>query len=252
MKRLDNCSQVFLRSPRLVAELIGHSNIRKNDLVLDIGAGTGVITGVLAGRCKTVYAIETEPRAADKLRQNAARFDNVKVAQADILRYPLPTGPYKVFANIPFHLSSPIVQRLAFADNAPKSMYLIVQKQFANKLLANDKHFTSQLGAQLAPWWAVRIRKPLRKTDFWPHPAVDTVLLEIKKREDPLLQLNTMDKYHEFIVKAFETPAFYQRLPLNRVGISPELTPSQLTGEQWSALYTVNLQPRPTRGNTRP
>lgn len=241
MKRLDEYSQVFLRSPRLVAELIGHSNIRKNDLVLDIGAGSGIIASILAGRCKTVYAIEPEPRVAETLRQNTARFTNVKVIQADILRYPLPPGPFKVFSNIPFHLSSPIVKQLTLVPNPPKSIYLIVQKQFANKLLANDKHFTSQLGAQLAPWWSVRIRKPLRKTDFWPHPAVDTVLLEIKQRAEPLLPAAVAAQYREFITTAFETPGFYKKLPLAKTAINPEFTPSQLTAEQWASLYNSTL-----------
>lgn len=237
MKRLDEHSQVFLRDPRLVAELIGHSNIRKNDLVLDIGAGSGIITAVLAGRCKTVFAIEPEPRMAEKLRQNTADHANVKVVQADFLRYNLPPGPYKVFSNIPFHLSSPIMQRLVFAPNPPTSIYLIVQKQFANKLLANDKHFTSQLGAWIAPWWTVRIRKPLKKTDFWPHPAVDTVLLEVKPRPEPLLPPKTAADYRRFITKAFETPNFYHSLPLASANINPIHTPSQLTGEQWATLY---------------
>ena len=239
MKRLDQYSQVYLRSPRLVAELIGHSNIRKNDLVLDIGAGVGIITAILAGRCKTVYAIEPENGAASKLRENTARFGNVKVVQQDFLRYDLPPGPYKVFSNIPFHLSSPIVQKLIWAPNPPKSIYLIVQKQFANKLLANDRHFTSQLGAQLAPWWTVRVRRPLKKTDFWPHPAVDTVLMEIKQRPEPLLPITSMQNYRDFIVTAFESPAIYKKLPLNRADINPEFTPSQLTGEQWAKLYSA-------------
>ena len=238
MKRLDQHSQVYLRNPHLVGELIGHSNIRKNDLVLDIGAGIGIIAAVLAGRCKMVYAIEPENGAASKLRENTARFDNVKVVQQDFLRYELPPGPYKVFSNIPFHLSSPIVQKLVWAPNPPKSIYLIVQKQFANKLLATDRHFTSQIGAQIAPWWAVRIRRPLKKTDFWPHPAVDTVLLEIKQHPEPLLKAGAAASYRGFITKAFETPAFYHSLPLAAAGINPELTPSQLTGEQWAKLFT--------------
>jgi len=238
MKRLDQHSQVYLRNPHLVGELIGHSNIRKNDLVLDIGAGIGIIAAVLAGRCKMVYAIELENGAASKLRENTARFDNVKVVQQDFLRYELPPGPYKVFSNIPFHLSSPIVQKLVWAPNPPKSIYLIVQKQFANKLLATDKHFTSQVGTQIAPWWAVRIRRPLKKTDFWPHPAVDTVLLEIKQRPEPLLKPGAAVSYRGFITKAFEAPAFYHSLPLAAAGINPELTPSQLTGEQWAKLFT--------------
>lgn len=239
MKRLDEFSQVFLRSPRLVAELIGHSNIRKCDLVLDIGAGVGTITSVLAGRAKMVYAIESEPRAFEKLRQNTAKFANVKLTRGDFMQYDLPPGPYKVFANIPFHLSSPIVQRLTGAPNPPKSMYLIVQKQFANKLLANDRHFTSQLGASIAPWWSVRIRKPLKKTDFYPHPAVDTVLLEIKQRPEPFLAAQKMHDYQTFIKQAFESPQTFKSLPFTKAGINPGLTPSQLTGEQWATLYNL-------------
>jgi 23S rRNA (adenine-N6)-dimethyltransferase len=242
MKRLDEYSQVFLRSPRLVAELIGHSDIKKSDLVLDIGAGTGVITSVLAGRCKQVYAIEPEPRAADTLRKNTAGYGNVKVTQGSFLDYPLPPGGYKVFANIPFHLSSPIVKRLTEAANPPKSIYLIVQKQFANKLLANDRHFTSQLGAIVAPWWKVRIRKPLRKTDFTPPPAVDTVLLEIKRRTEPLVPAAHAARYHAFIKQSFEAPGAFHKLPLTKAKISPELTPSMLTGEQWANLYQLTLK----------
>lgn len=226
-----------MRSPRLVAELIGHSNIRKNDLVLDIGAGTGVIAAALARRCKMVYAIEPEPGAFAKLRQNTAEAPNIKAVSQDFLLYALPPGPYKVFANIPFHLSSPIVQKLAWAPNPPKSIYLIVQKQFAHKLLANNQHFTSQLGAQIAPWWTVRIRRPLKKTDFWPHPNVDTVLVEIKQRPEPLLPQNVAATYKALITKAFESPAFYRTLPLAAANINPELTPSQLTSEQWAQLY---------------
>lgn len=240
MKQRNEYSQVFLRSPRLVAELIGHSNIRKNDLVLDIGAGTGIIAAVLAGRCKMVYALEPEPRIAATLRSNTAKFPNVKVVQADILHYNLPPGPYKVFANIPFHLSSPIVHHLTCAANPPKSMYVIVQKQFANKLLANNRHFTSQLGASIAPWWAVRIRRPLKKSDFYPQPAVDTALLELKPRESALLPAAARQAYTAFITTAFESPATYRQLPLAQASISPELTPSQLTAEQWVALYIAS------------
>jgi 23S rRNA (adenine-N6)-dimethyltransferase len=240
MKRLDSYSQHFLRSPRLVAELIGHSNIRPRDLVLDIGAGSGVISAVLASRAGRVIALETEPSALATLRRNMAPFDNVKVINGSILSYTLPTEPYKVFANIPFHLSSPIVHLLTESPNSPKAIYLIVQKQFGLKLLADDRHFTSQLGASLAPWWSVRIRKPLRKTDFTPPPAVDTVLLEMKRREEPLLPASEAERYRELIHNSFDKPAYFAKLPRVKVGINPERTPSQLTGEQWIALYGLS------------
>ena len=87
VKRLDSYSQNFLVSPRLVLELIGHSNLRKNDLVLDIGAGSGVISSALARRVRQVIALEAEPHTADKLRHNMAKFPNVEVVEADFLKW---------------------------------------------------------------------------------------------------------------------------------------------------------------------
>lgn len=176
-------SQHFLRSPRLALMLIGHSNIKKRDLVLDIGAGSGVITYALSKRCRKVIAIEPDQKTADKLRQNLARqgITNVEVVEQDFLDYDLPAEPYKVFSNPPFHLSSKIVHKLLAAENQPDSFYLILQKQFALKLLNTDRHYTSQLGQALIQKYQTKIRYPLRPTDFTPPPAVPTVLFEAKK-----------------------------------------------------------------------
>lgn len=176
-------SQHFLRSPRLALMLIGHSNIKKRDLVLDIGAGSGVITYALSKRCRKVIAIEPDQKTADKLRQNLARqgIANVEVVEQDFLDYDLPAEPYKVFSNPPFHLSSKIVHKLLAAENQPDSFYLILQKQFALKLLNTDRHYTSQLGQALIREYQTKIRYPLRPADFTPPPAVPTVLFEAKK-----------------------------------------------------------------------
>lgn len=232
MKRLDSYSQHFLKSPRLVAELIGHTTIRKNDVVYDLGAGSGIITSVLAGRVKHVFAIEIEPDALKKLHQNLDHVDNVTIVKSDIMHLELPNTPYKIFANIPFHLSSPIVHFLTESDNRPKAIFLIVQKQFANKLLANMRHFTSQLGAELAPLYTARIRKPLRKTDFTPPPAVDTVLLELKLRAEPLISLDQSPRYRAFIKKAFTDQTYFRVIAPN-----PEKRPSELDGEAWAKLF---------------
>jgi 23S rRNA (adenine-N6)-dimethyltransferase len=128
------------------------------DLVLDIGAGSGAITAVLARRCKSVIAYESEPRAADLLTKNMARYVNVTIKRSDFLAATVPETPYKVFANIPFHLSSPIVRKLVTAERAPTSVYLIVQKQFAQKMITTGSHFHGALGMSIAPWWVARIR----------------------------------------------------------------------------------------------
>ena len=163
--------------------MIGHSNLKKRDLVVEIGAGSGVITSALAHRVRQVIAVEPDPATAAKLRQNLAsrQIENVTVVERDFLEMELPDEPYKIFSNPPFHLSSQIINKPLDAKNPPESFYLILQKQFALKLLNTDRHYTSQLGLRLIQRYQTKIRLPLKNTDFTPPPAVPTVLFEAKK-----------------------------------------------------------------------
>lgn len=176
-------SQHFLRSPKLALILIGHSNLKKRDTVIEIGAGSGVITSALAHRVKYVIAIEPDHITAEKLRTNLKKrnITNVKIVEQDFLDYNLPLTPYKVFSNPPFHLSSKIIHKLIEANNPPESFYFILQKQFALKLLNTDRHYTSQLGMQLIQNYKTKIRLPLKPNDFTPPPAVPTVFFEAKR-----------------------------------------------------------------------
>ena len=192
--RLD---QNFLRSPKLALFLIGHSNIKKRDLVIDIGAGSGVITSALAKRCKKVIAVEKDAETAKRLRENLARqnISNVEVFEGDFREMKLPDEPYKVFANPPFSLSAEVFYKLLNLENLdgkickkegeaprrPEAIYLILQKQLALKLIITERHYNSQLGRLLTEDYATRIRLPLKPTDFTPPPKVPTVLFEAKK-----------------------------------------------------------------------
>jgi 16S rRNA A1518/A1519 N6-dimethyltransferase RsmA/KsgA/DIM1 with predicted DNA glycosylase/AP lyase activity len=239
MKRLAHYSQYFLRSPRLVKELVGHSSIGKSDLVYDIGAGSGIISSVLAQRCKAVVAVEPEPRMALKLKANMKHHSNVTVYQGDFLIMPLPQESYKIFANIPFHLSSPIVRRITEIPTPPIATYLIVQKQFANKLLSDSDQFTGQLGMLIGPWFTVRIRKRLQRTDFWPHPNVDTVLLEIISRPEALISSSQRTIYHQFTAECFSDPKKFARMPLRSLRLPSNIKPSQMKLTQWVALFNT-------------
>lgn len=178
--RKHQLSQHFLRSPRLALMLIGHSNLKKRDLVIDIGAGSGVITSALSKRVNAVIAVEPDHDTAVKLRDNLGDVENITIVEEDFLEMKLPSSPYKIFANPPFHLSSAILHKLLEAENPPESIYLILQKQFALKLLNTDRHYTSKLGLELTKKYQTKIRYPLKSTDFTPPPAVPTVLFEAK------------------------------------------------------------------------
>ena len=239
MKRLPSFSQNFLRSPQLVKELVGHTNIGKNDVVYDIGAGSGVVTSVLAHAAHSVVAVEIDPRMAEKLRTNMQKFDNVVVYQADFMALPLPHTPYKVFANIPFSLSSQIVHRLTETAYPPAATYLIVQEQFARKLLPDNKGYTNQLAISLGAEFAVRVRRKLRPTDFYPHPKVPTVLLEVVRRSQPLIAKQDLPMFKQFVTGAFTDPRKLWRAPLHDAGFSATAAPSSLTLEQWVQLFTL-------------
>jgi 23S rRNA (adenine-N6)-dimethyltransferase len=239
MKRLHTFSQNFLRNPRLVAELIGHTSIKPSDIVYDIGAGSGVVTSVLAKRCHSVVAVEIDPRMATKLRDNMRQFTNVSVYQADFLTMPLPQTPYKVFANIPFSLSSAVVHKLTETPFPPDDAYLIVQKQFAQKLLPESNRFTNQLAIILGPQFAVRVRRHLLRTDFTPAPHVDTVLLEIKRRPVSLVDKEDLPMFQQFVTGCFTDSRTFAKAPLAAAGIMPGVKASDLTLSQWIALFAI-------------
>ena len=224
-RRVATHGQHFLHGSRLIGELVGHSNIRRRDTVIDIGAGSGAISAVLARRAACVIAYENESQALILLRRNMARYGNVKIVAQDFLRAELPREPYKVFANIPFSLSSKIVAKLAFADAPPRAIYLIVQKQFAQKLVLDSAHFHSALGQALAPWWAVRIRRPLRRSDFTPPPAV-------KLRAEPLLDPALARNFSTFVYNCYHDPRAFRQL------YRGDLKPSQLNTQQWLACFS--------------
>ena len=100
--------QNFLRSPRFALFLIGHSNIKKRDLVIEIGAGSGVITSALARRCKKVITVEKDSETAERLQKNLKqqKIENVEIFIGDFREMILPNEPYKVFSNPPFSLSA--------------------------------------------------------------------------------------------------------------------------------------------------
>jgi 16S rRNA A1518/A1519 N6-dimethyltransferase RsmA/KsgA/DIM1 with predicted DNA glycosylase/AP lyase activity len=238
MKRLSHYSQNFLRSPKLVESLIARSTLTKSDVVYDIGAGSGVISSVLARTVQKVVAVEYDERVAQTLTDNMRQFSNVEVKIGDVLKLDFPSTPYKIFANIPFHLSSPIIQSFMNSPTSPQSAYLIVQKQFGRKLVATDtSHFTGQLGMVLGAEYRVKIIKSLNKTDFWPHPAVDTVFIELVKRSEPLVAKDRLNAYAKFTSECFSDPKKLAKMPLEIIGQTIGASPSRLSLDQWVMLF---------------
>ena len=105
-------SQNFLVDHRAIDALVDGSGVGDGDLVLDIGAGNGLISTALARRGAQVQAIERDPALAERLRAKFATWPSVTVVEADVLAMPLPAESFRVVANIPFGITTDILHHL--------------------------------------------------------------------------------------------------------------------------------------------
>ena len=192
-------AQNFLRSRQLVDRLLDRSSIVPDDLVYEIGPGRGRITERLARRCRQVVAIEKDPRLAVLLRHRLAGTPNVVVREADFLRYDLPRGPYKVFASIPFNVTTEIVTKLTAASRPPDDAYLIVQREAAARIAGSPRELL--YGLLLKPWFEPSVVHRFRRTDFAPVPRVEAVLLRLRKRGPPLVGPRESQLYRDFVTQ---------------------------------------------------
>lgn len=248
-------SQNFLRDSRLIASLIERSNISKNDLVFEIGAGSGIITTELLKHAQKVVAFELDLNLIKKLTHIFAGNLRLDLKCGNFLEFSLPNIPYKVFSNIPFNITSAIIKKLTFSGSSPLDSYLIVQKEAALKFSGKpfcDKN--SLISALLYPWFEFRVVHEFKRGDFFPRPNVDSVLLEIKKRDDSLVNNNDKDDYRDFVVFAFSqfSPNILEDLEKvlgrqeiltlsRKLNFSAKQKPSEINFENWLDLFNLFL-----------
>lgn len=119
-------SQNFLHSNSLVKNLIALSKISKQDNILEIGPGKGIITQNLSKASKSVTAIELDEKLAEELKTKF-KGSNVKIVKGDFLDYKVQSYEYKVFSNIPFNITANIINKLLGSKNQPTQLFLIMQ-----------------------------------------------------------------------------------------------------------------------------
>lgn len=244
-------SQNFTQNSQLLDELVKKSHITSTDLVVDIGAGHGEITRVLANHCRAVVAIEKDQKLYNQLRQDFAGQQNVTILNLDVLDYQFPTTPYKVFSNIPFNLTSDIVRHLSSQQNLATDIFLFAQKEAANQFCGLPKESLKSL--LLKPIFFPSVIHSFRRTDFRPVPRVDVVLLRFEKRATPLVE--NIKEWRDFVVyvisqtqpnisstlRRIVTSAQLSDL-VGRLGISKHDKPTNLTFDQWIGLYNFFSQ----------
>ncbi len=243
MRNRIKYSQNFLTDRKLVENLVAGAHITPNDTVLEIGAGEGIITEELIKKAGHVIAYELDNNFFGKLSKKFQGEKLIDLKHEDFLNSPLPAYPYKIFSNIPFNITSAIIKKLTLAESPPEDSYLILQKEAAAKFAGKPLDIkNSQMAVILHPRFEFGIVYEFKPNDFFPHPSVNIILLNIKKRTSPLVK--DKEKYRDFVTYTFNQPKPNITEGLSKImKVEPTNSkPSELDFADWISLFELFLK----------
>jgi 23S rRNA (adenine-N6)-dimethyltransferase len=241
--------QNFLKDRRIARRIVAESGVGKDDFVVELGAGGGMLTRQLARVAGRVVAVGYDPYWVLRLREQFSDEANVLVVHEDALEIELPREPFTVVANVPFCATTSILHRLLDDPTVPpESVHLVVQKQVALKH-ARPKPTTLKT-LHWSPWYRFSTGLELPADVFQPKPQVAACLMVAAKRGPPLVRPYHRHLFLGLVRRAFEgsgnsvgrvlRPAF-TRTQLCRLakvnGFALDLPPSMLTVRQWASLF---------------
>jgi 16S rRNA (adenine1518-N6/adenine1519-N6)-dimethyltransferase len=198
IKAKKSLGQNFLKDDAVLHRIVENANLSVDDVVIEIGPGHGVLTELLAQKCKKVIATELDNRLIETLQNKFRSTNNVEIIHGDILKINLPNlvKNYKVVANLPYYITSPVIRLFLETQYPPQEMILMVQKEVAERICASPSEIPtkgrgaeriSQGKAGKMSILAVSVQyyaKPeylftVPKESFEPMPKVESAVLKI-------------------------------------------------------------------------
>lgn len=207
--------QNFLINGEVISNILDYADISPEDTVIEIGPGVGFVTEQLVKKAKEVIAVELDEEAVKELQKLNA--PNLKIIHQDILKTDLSSlteGKFKVVANIPYYITSPILAHLLGEiddlenknRNKITDIVLMVQEEVAHRMAATEKSPSKQYGllTVLSQFWAdVEIMELVGRRSFYPAPKVNSALVRLKVREQPKLELSDYTHFRKTLKAAF-------------------------------------------------
>lgn len=268
--------QNFLVDRTVVPRIVAAAEVGPQDVIIEVGPGLGVLTEQLARVARRVIAVELDERLAAVLRERFAGHDNVIVIQGNILglsvetmleeisgRLPSVTDfSYKVVANLPYYVTSPILRFFLEAYPKPRLIVVMVQKEVAERIVAIPPEM-SLLAISVQFYGQPRIVRIVPAKAFYPVPKVESAILRIDLYEHPAVDVKDRQEFFRLVHAGFgqrrkQLPnAIASGLKLNkeevikaleRTGLDPRQRAETLRLEDWGRLYRA-LEP-PSEVNT--
>ena len=183
--------QNFLKDDEILERIVEAALVRKSDVIMEIGPGTGALTRVLSVQAKKVVALEVDSDLMPALLKQFPLSGNVSIIEQDILTADVMSilqkqdiseeNPYKIVANIPYYITAPIIQRLLELPTPPECIVLMIQKEVAERITAKVGAL-SILAVSVQYYADPELLFMVSKTAFDPVPKVDSAVVRLTPR----------------------------------------------------------------------
>ncbi|MEK9132182.1 MAG: 16S rRNA (adenine(1518)-N(6)/adenine(1519)-N(6))-dimethyltransferase RsmA [Patescibacteria group bacterium] len=241
--------QNFLKNPHVIEKIIEAADLKADDVVVEAGPGMGVLTEALLLKVKKVIAIEKDSQLFGILTQKfeySIRIGALKLISGDALKIAPPSGKFKLVANIPYYITSPLLDHFIRENtqNLPQLAVVLVQKEVAAKICAAPPRM-NVLALHVQTFGDPEIVMHVSKGNFSPAPKVDSAVIKIEFSAKQKVSCD-LKKYFELIHSAFAHKRKMLRgtLPeslLKAAGIDPTVRPETLQLNGWERLANANL-----------
>lgn len=173
--------QNFLINKNVLDTIVNSSEIKEKDQIIEVGPGPGVLTSQLLTKTKNLTAIELDKDFYNHLKEYFKNKQNLKLINANALDFPIPTSPYKVIANIPYNITSPLIRHFLHSLNPPQLMTLLIQKEVAEKIV-DQKNSILKIMVELIA--EAKLIKKVGPKSFFPAPKVESAIIKIRKKQE--------------------------------------------------------------------
>jgi 16S rRNA (adenine1518-N6/adenine1519-N6)-dimethyltransferase len=263
IKAKKSLGQHFLIDRSVLQQIISAADIGPGDIVIEVGSGLGVLTVELAKRASRVIAVEVDAKLASALLQRLTSLHNVNVVNADILQTTPATllrnaevisAPhYKVVANLPYYVASPVLRHFLESPVQPSQMVVMVQKEVGEAIAAMSGKM-SLLAVSVQFYGKPVIVAHVSSRSFYPPPKVDSTILRIDLYEQPEVEVADVDGFFAVVRAGFSAPRKQLRNSLAQglgistletmtllegAGINPQRRAETLSVQEWAEIYEV-------------
>ncbi len=248
-------SQNFLTDPEALDAIAAAAELAPGDRVIEIGPGLGVLTRRLLAAGASVLAVEVDARLAEYLRRELYGVERFELIEADALdlhpREMFPGEQFKVVANIPYHITSPLLHAFLEGDRPPELTVLLVQLEVAERVAAppGRMSYLSVFAQNVAE---AEVVDRVSAAAFEPAPAVDSAVLRLRRRAEPAVPPgDDREPFYRVVQAGFRQRrkqvhnGLSRELPverdeveaaLARCGVMPDRRPQTLTLDEWACL----------------